>query len=41
MEAIPTGIWAVIQYEIHQGRLETLPELAPDITRIALVPVVD
>jgi AcrR family transcriptional regulator len=41
MEAIPTGIWAVIQHEIHQGRLETLPELAPDITRIALVPVVD
>jgi AcrR family transcriptional regulator len=39
LEAIPSGIWGSIQYEIHQGRLESLPELAPELTRIALVPV--
>jgi AcrR family transcriptional regulator len=36
LEAIPTGIWAVIQHEIASGRLATLPELAPDIARIVL-----
>ena len=34
LEAIPSGIWAVIQHEIAQGRLETLPELAPEAARI-------
>jgi AcrR family transcriptional regulator len=38
LEAIPTGIWAVIQHEIVRGRSAALPELAPDITRIALAP---
>jgi AcrR family transcriptional regulator len=36
MEAIPSGIWAVIQHEIAQGRLETLPELAPEAARIVV-----
>lgn len=35
-EAIPTGLWAVIQHEIVLGNLDTLPELAPDLTRIVL-----
>ena len=39
LEAIPSGIWGSIQHEIHQGRLDMLPELAPELTRIALVPV--
>lgn len=38
LEAIPTGTWAVIQYEIVQGRLTSLPDLAPALTRIALAP---
>jgi AcrR family transcriptional regulator len=38
LEAIGSGIWAVIQHEIAHGRLEALPELAPEITRIALAP---
>jgi len=36
LEAIPTGIWATIQHEIVQGRIQSLPELAPEITRIVL-----
>lgn len=39
LEAIPAGIWGAIQHEIHEGRLASLPELAPELTRIALVPV--
>jgi AcrR family transcriptional regulator len=35
-EAIPFGIWAVIQHEIVEGRSDALPELAPDIARIVL-----
>jgi AcrR family transcriptional regulator len=38
VEAIANGIWAVIQYEIAHGRRESLPELAPEITRIVLAP---
>jgi AcrR family transcriptional regulator len=38
LEAIPTGTWAVLQYEIARGRREALPGLAPDLTRIALTP---
>jgi AcrR family transcriptional regulator len=34
MEAIPSGIWEMIQHEITQGRLRTLPEIAPEVTRI-------
>jgi AcrR family transcriptional regulator len=36
LEAMPTGIWAVIQYEIAHGRRESLAEIAPEITRIVL-----
>jgi len=36
LEAIPSAIWAVIQHEIAQGRLETLPELAPEAARIVV-----
>lgn len=39
MEAIGTGIWSVIQYEIAHERTETLPELAPELARIALAPL--
>lgn len=39
LEAIPSGIWAVIQHEIHRGRMGSLPQMAPEVTRIALVPV--
>jgi len=38
LEAIPTGTWATIQHEIAHGRREGLPELAPELTRIALAP---
>lgn len=37
-DAIASGIWALIQHELHEGRRETLPELAPELVRIALVP---
>lgn len=37
-DAIASGIWALIQHELDQGRVETLPELAPELARIALVP---
>lgn len=36
MEAVPSAIWAVIQHEITQGRLETLPDLAPEAARIVV-----
>jgi AcrR family transcriptional regulator len=36
LEAIPTGIWAVLQHEIAQDRRESLPEIAPEIARIVL-----
>lgn len=38
MEAIPSGIWAAIQHEIAHDRAGSLPELAPELTRIALAP---
>lgn len=38
-EAIGTGIWAVIQREIAHGRGATLPELAPELTRIVMAPL--
>jgi AcrR family transcriptional regulator len=38
LDAIASGIWALIQHEINEGRIEALPELAPEITRIALAP---
>jgi AcrR family transcriptional regulator len=36
MEAVPSAIWAVIQHEIAQGRLDALPEIAPEAARIVL-----
>jgi AcrR family transcriptional regulator len=36
MDAIPNAIWAVIQHEITQGRLDTLPEFAPEAARIVV-----
>jgi len=38
LEAIPNGIWNVIQHEIVHGRSADLPRLAPEVTRIALAP---
>lgn len=38
LEAISTGIWAVLQHEVVHGRRVALPQLAPDIARLALVP---
>ena len=39
LEAIGSGTWSVIQHEIAHGRGEQLPELAPELTRIALAPL--
>jgi AcrR family transcriptional regulator len=39
LEAIGTGIWAVIQREIANDRGDSLPLLAPELTRIALAPL--
>jgi AcrR family transcriptional regulator len=36
LEAIPSGIWAMIQHEIEHGRRQSLPQLAPEATRIVL-----
>ncbi|HEX3735220.1 MAG TPA: TetR/AcrR family transcriptional regulator [Solirubrobacterales bacterium] len=36
IEAVPSAIWAVIQHEIAQGRLASLPEIAPEVTRIVV-----
>lgn len=36
MEAIPSGIWELIQHEITHGRLQTLPEMAPEVARIVV-----
>jgi AcrR family transcriptional regulator len=38
LEAIATGIWAVLQYEVVRGRRTELPDLAPEIARFALTP---
>ena len=38
-QAIASGIWEAIQYEIAHGRRETLPEMAPQIAWIALAPL--
>jgi AcrR family transcriptional regulator len=36
LEAIPSGIWAVIQHEIAHDRLRQLPEIAPEVARIVV-----
>jgi AcrR family transcriptional regulator len=38
-EAIGAGIWAVIQREIANDQGDRLPKLAPELTRIALMPL--
>ena len=38
VEAIAGGIWAVVQHEIVAGRIESLPQMAPKILDIALMP---
>jgi AcrR family transcriptional regulator len=38
-EAIGSGIWAVIQHEIHHGRRAELPALAPELIGLALAPL--
>lgn len=41
LQAIASGIWESIQYEIFHGRRESLPQLAPQITWVALAPFND
>jgi AcrR family transcriptional regulator len=38
LEAIATGTWAVLQHEIAHGRRESLHDVAPQLTEIALAP---
>jgi AcrR family transcriptional regulator len=38
LEAIPSGVWGVLQQEIQHGRLDSLPDLAPEMVRIVLAP---
>jgi AcrR family transcriptional regulator len=39
LQAIATGIWESIQYEIVHGRRRSLAELAPEVAWIALAPL--
>jgi AcrR family transcriptional regulator len=39
LEATAAGIWFLIQREIGQDRGQSLPELAPELARIALAPL--
>jgi AcrR family transcriptional regulator len=38
-EAVGSGLWALIQHEIHHGRRARLPEMAPELIRIAAAPL--
>jgi hypothetical protein len=38
MQAIGSGAWSVIQHQLATGRSGSLPELAPELTRIVLIP---
>lgn len=38
LAAISTGVWSALQHEIVNGRLVALPQLAPDVARLALQP---
>jgi AcrR family transcriptional regulator len=38
-EAVGSGIWAVIQYELAHDRRAQLPELAPTVVALALLPL--
>lgn len=39
LEAIGSAIWAVLLHELYHGRQQQLPDLAPEITRLAVVPI--
>ena len=39
LEAIGSGAWAVIQHELARNQSSSLPELAPELARIVLMPV--
>jgi AcrR family transcriptional regulator len=39
LTAIGSGIWSVIQYELAHGRAAELTRIAPEIARIAVMPV--
>lgn len=41
LEAVPSGVWAMIQHEIAHGRREALPALAPEMVRFVLAPFND
>lgn len=38
LEAIAGGLWAVVRKEVVAGRAESLPELAPELIDVVLVP---
>jgi AcrR family transcriptional regulator len=38
VEAVGSGIWSVIQHEIAHDRADSLTEMAPELTRIAMAP---
>jgi len=38
VEALGGGIWAVIQHELNEGRGESLPDLAPEVTEFVITP---
>jgi AcrR family transcriptional regulator len=38
LDAVGSGCWSVIQHELATGNAESLPELAPELTRIVLAP---
>jgi AcrR family transcriptional regulator len=40
VDAVGSGCWSVIQYELTRGRSKWLPEKAPELTRIVLTPFV-
>jgi AcrR family transcriptional regulator len=39
LQAISSGTWSVIQYELAHGKAGSLPRLAPDVARIVLMPL--
>ncbi len=39
LEAIGSGVWFSIQHELAHNRVESLPELAPELAKIALAPL--
>jgi AcrR family transcriptional regulator len=39
MQAIASGAWSAVQHELAHGQSGSLPELAPELTRIVLLPL--